>query len=223
MLRFLSCALLLAAVLPACTTKEEAVPASEAGGTETAPAAKNAAAKLDFSPGGPISDADLGSYLVKMDCSIGGEDAGSMTFEFWPEKAPKTVRNFLRYASEGFYDGLTFHRIIPGFMIQGGDPSGNGTGSGPHGNIPAEFSSDPKYSHVYGVLSMARGPDPGSASCQFFICNANPTHLDGKYASFGKMLEGRETLDKLSSVALNGSKPLRPVVMEKVAVIPKAN
>lgn len=185
-----------------------------------------AAAKLDFSPGGPIADDQLGNYHVAMECAIDGESVGSMSIVFWPEKAPVTVRNFLRYCAEGFYDGKTFHRIIRGFMVQGGDPQGTGAGNGPHGNIKGEFSDDPKYGHHYGVISMARSGDPDSASCQFFICCAesgNVWNLDGGYASFGKLVHGVSALERLASVKTaggrEGSTPTQKVTIVRATVV----
>ncbi len=124
--------------------------------------------------------------------------------ELYPEKAPNTVNNFISLASGGFYDGLVFHRIISGFMIQGGDPAGVGTG-GPGYCIKGEFAlngfktNDIK--HERGVLSMARAMAPDSAGSQFFIVHKNASHLDGQYAAFGKVIEGIEVVDKIASVA----------------------
>jgi peptidyl-prolyl cis-trans isomerase B (cyclophilin B) len=146
-----------------------------------------------------LDDEALKNVLCEMDISIDGKASGTMTVEFWPEVAPATVRNFLRYAAEGFYDGKGFHRVIEGFMIQGGCPLGTGTGSGPHGNIPGEFSGEKAYSHQRGVLSMARSQDPNSASCQFFICHAAAEFLDGQYAAFGKLVSGEEVLDQVAT------------------------
>ena len=126
--------------------------------------------------------------------------AGEMIFEFWPDVAPKTVENFKKLARQGFYDGTAFHRIIKGFMVQGGDPLSKtnnpvvGTG-GPGYTIKAEFSNRP---HVRGVISMARAQDPDSAGSQFFICLAEAKDLDGKYTAFGKLIKGDEVLAKLA-------------------------
>jgi len=148
-----------------------------------------------------LDAAALQDVLCEMDISIDGAVAGTMTLEFWPQTAPQTVRNFLRYAAEGFYDGKSFHRVIDGFMIQGGCPLGTGTGSGPRGNISGEFSTDPAHSHKRGVISMARSQDPNSASCQFFICHAAADFLDGQYAAFGKLVSGEEVLDKVATAS----------------------
>lgn len=128
------------------------------------------------------------------------EDGGVMKLELYPETAPITVENFINLAKEGFYDGLTFHRIISGFMIQGGDPLGTGMG-GSEKNIKGEFASNGvknDLSHKRGVISMARSMDKNSASSQFFICHADATSLDGDYAAFGMMTEGFDVLDRLA-------------------------
>ena len=130
------------------------------------------------------------------------EGGSQIRLEFYPEAAPKTVANFLKLVGEGFYDGLTFHRIIKGFMIQGGDPLGNGMG-GAEENIVGEFrmnGHDNPIKHTRGVISMARAFDPNSASSQFFIMHADAPHLDGQYAAFGKVVSGMETVDEIASV-----------------------
>jgi peptidyl-prolyl cis-trans isomerase B (cyclophilin B) len=130
------------------------------------------------------------------------ENGEVMTGELYPEIAPITVENFEKLAAEGFYDGLTFHRVIPGFMIQGGCPLGNGTG-GPGWNIKGEFSSNGvknDLKHTRGVLSMARSMMPDSAGSQFFIMVADAPHLDGQYAAFGKITEGMDVADQIVSV-----------------------
>ena len=131
------------------------------------------------------------------------EGFGTMTFELYPEEAPITVENFLKYVNDGFYDGLTFHRIYKGFMIQGGDPTGTGMGDGKLGKIKGEFRSngvDNNISHERGVISMARTNVKDSATSQFFICHADATFLDGDYAAFGKLTDGFDVLDEIASV-----------------------
>lgn len=125
-----------------------------------------------------------------------------MKGELYPETAPISVENFEKLAGEGFYDGLTFHRVIPGFMIQGGCPKGNGTG-GPGYSIKGEFAANGVQNdlkHTRGVLSMARAMDPNSAGSQFFVMVADAPHLDGQYAAFGKVTEGMECADKIVNV-----------------------
>lgn len=140
-------------------------------------------------------------------------DYGKITVDLDPNAAPITVENFVKLAKDGFYDGLTFHRIMEGFMIQGGDPNGNGTG-GSSETIKGEFKEngvDNPISHVRGTISMARSQDPDSASSQFFIVQADSTFLDGQYAAFGSVKEGMEIVDQICQDALptddNGTIP----------------
>ena len=131
------------------------------------------------------------------------KDYGTIAVELYPDVAPITVENFVSLAKKGFYDGLTFHRIIKGFMIQGGDPLGNGTG-GSDKTIKGEFSGNGvnnPLKHTRGVISMARSSDPNSASSQFFIMHEDAPHLDGQYAAFGKVTEGMEVVDKIANDA----------------------
>ena len=135
--------------------------------------------------------------------------------------APKTVANFNKLVSEGFYDGLSFHRIIPGFMIQGGDPVGNGTG-GSKENIVGEFASNGvnnPIKHTRGVISMARSMDPNSASSQFFIMHADAPHLDGNYAAFGHVVEGLEVVDEIANTPTDfRDKPTTPVLIKRAYI-----
>jgi peptidyl-prolyl cis-trans isomerase B (cyclophilin B) len=131
------------------------------------------------------------------------ENGGIIRLELYPEAAPITVANFVKLVKEGFYNGLTFHRVIRGFMIQGGDPLGNGMG-GSDNNIKGEFRANGvnnPIKHVRGVISMARAYDPNSASSQFFIMHENAPHLDGQYAAFGKVIEGMDAVDEIAAVA----------------------
>ena len=141
--------------------------------------------------------------------------------ELYPETAPLTVENFLDLVKKGFYNGLTFHRIISGFMIQGGDPDGNGMG-GPGYSIKGEFKSngvDNPLKHEKGVISMARSMDPNSAGSQFFIMHEAAPHLDGQYAAFGKVIEGLDVVDEIASVETGfQDAPVEKVIMEKVEV-----
>ena len=144
-----------------------------------------------------------------------------MKGELYPEAAPQSVGNFIALANSGFYDGLIFHRVIPGFMIQGGDPRGMGIG-GPGYCIKGEFAANGVQNplkHTYGVLSMARSMMPDSAGSQFFIMTSDSPHLDGQYAAFGKVLEGMETAEEIVKTPRDPSdKPLEPQVMESVRV-----
>jgi len=151
------------------------------------------------------------------------EDGGVFVMELYPNYAPETVRNFADLVDEGFYNGLTFHRIIAGFVAQGGDPDGNGTG-GSGVNIPGEFKNNgfPQntLSHTKSVVSMARSRDMDSASSQFFICLDDATYLDGDYAAFGKVVYGMEEVDKLAEVATDyNDMPLYPVIMKELTLI----
>lgn len=149
------------------------------------------------------------------------EDGGKMVAELYPEVAPNTVNNFISLIQKGFYDGLIFHRVIPGFMIQGGDPQGTGMG-GPGYEIPGEFTANGfqnDLKHDKGVLSMARTNDPNSAGSQFFVMVEKAPHLDGQYAAFGKVVEGIETADAIVAVPTDwNDKPKTPQRMKKVTV-----
>ncbi len=150
------------------------------------------------------------------------ENGGKIELELYPEAAPKTVENFLMLVNEGFYDGLMFHRVIPGFMIQGGDPLGNGMG-GADKNIIGEFRANGHNNpikHTRGVISMARAYDPNSASSQFFIMHADAPHLDGQYAAFGKVVSGIEVVDEIASIPTDYSdRPKIAIRMKKVYIV----
>lgn len=171
--------------------------------------------KTDFDKATPEQLEKIHAILVT------GE--GVMRLEFYPKKAPNTVRNFLKLSAKGFYDGSPFFRVIKDFMIQGGDPTGTGTG-GPGYQIKAEFND---LKHEKGVISMARETEPDTAGCQFFIVHgAHVSHLDRQYTAFGKLLDGLETLDKIASAPVatsdgEASKPLAPVVLKKVILVEK--
>ena len=149
------------------------------------------------------------------------ENGDVMKAELYPETAPNTVNNFISLVRRGFYDGLGFHRIISGFMIQGGDPAGNGTG-GPGYSIRGEFSGNGfrnDLSHEPGVLSMARASDPDSAGSQFFIMHKSADYLDGQYAAFGKIIEGMDIVNKIAEVPTDWSdRPTEPQVIKSMTV-----
>lgn len=150
------------------------------------------------------------------------ENGGVMTGELYEDIAPITVENFEKLAKSGFYDGLTFHRVIPGFMIQGGDPDGTGAG-GPGYSIKGEFAANGvknDLKHTTGVLSMARTMDPNSAGSQFFIMVADAPHLDGQYAAFGKITDGMEVAQNIANVprSMWNDKPEEPVVIKTIVV-----
>ena len=147
------------------------------------------------------------------------ENGDVMEAELYPSIAPETVKNFVKLIEEKFYDGIIFHRVIPGFMIQGGDPKGNGTG-GSKETIKGEFDANGfrnTLKHTRGVLSMARTYDPNSASSQFFIMHKDAPHLDGQYAAFGKITKRIEVVDKIASVKTDfRDKPKTPQVMKTI-------
>lgn len=150
------------------------------------------------------------------------ENGSTMKAELYPEIAPKTVENFVELIQKKFYDGLIFHRVIAGFMIQGGDPEGTGMG-GPGYTITGEFSGNGfknDLKHSRGVLSMARAMDPNSAGSQFFIMHQDAPHLDGQYAAFGKLTEGFETLDQIAGVKTNWQdRPLEEQKIKEVIIL----
>ncbi|MGI9114293.1 MAG: peptidylprolyl isomerase [Chthoniobacterales bacterium] len=155
---------------------------------------------------------------------------GEMTVEFWKDAAPETIANFKKLARAGFYNGTIFHRVVKGFMIQGGDPNTkdpakeSSYGQGDAGyTIKAEFNDHP---HDRGVISMARSSDPNSASCQFFICLAPAHRLDHQYTTFGKLIKGEDVLDKIgeTATAMGGdgakSKPVKRIIIERIEIVP---
>lgn len=149
------------------------------------------------------------------------ENGKKIKLELYPDIAPISCKNFERLVSEGFYDGLTFHRVIQGFMIQGGCPNGTGTG-GPGWHIKGEFAANGVQNdlkHTRGVLSMARAQNPDSAGSQFFIMHADAAYLDGQYAAFGKVIEGMEVVDEIAAQTTNYADcPLTPQIMKKVTI-----
>ena len=150
------------------------------------------------------------------------ENGKEMIVELYPETAPISAENFSKLASEGFYNGLTFHRVIPGFMVQGGCPDGTGMG-GPGYGIKGEFASNGvanDIKHTKGVLSMARSMMPDSAGSQFFLMHADAPHLDGDYAAFGKVIEGLDVVDEIASVKTDrNDKPTTPQVIKTMELI----
>lgn len=150
------------------------------------------------------------------------DNGKKIEIELYPEIAPISCENFEKLVKEGFYNGLTFHRVIRGFMIQGGCPEGNGMG-GPGYSIKGEFAANGvknDLKHTRGVLSMARSSNPNSAGSQFFIMHQDAPHLDGQYAAFGKVVNGMDVVDEIANVKTGwADKPAHPVVMEKVEII----
>ena len=196
-IRLLSFALALmlclsAVALTACGNKNEQTSSKNEQTTAAQTTQKATEAEVDA------------SALEGTKAVIDVKDYGKITVELYPQYAPKTVANFVKLAESGFYDGLTFHRIMEGFMIQGGDPKGNGTG-GSDENIVGEFSANGftqnTLSHTRGVISMARSSDMNSASSQFFIVHKDSTFLDGQYAAFGEVTDGMDVVDKIATDA----------------------
>jgi peptidyl-prolyl cis-trans isomerase B (cyclophilin B) len=150
------------------------------------------------------------------------ENGGKIEIELCPEHAPRTCENFEMLVKRGFYDGLIFHRVIPGFMIQGGDPLGNGMG-GADDNIVGEFKMNGyknELKHERGVISMARAYDPNSASSQFFIMHADAPHLDGQYAAFGRVVSGMDVVDEIAAIPTDmRDRPRFDMRMKKVSIV----
>ena len=188
--------------------------------------------ELDFTAVDPATcqETDSVTNYVRIKISIASSEAEERTtyediiIRLYPEVAPKTVENFQKLVSEHFYDGLTFHRVIKGFMIQGGCPKGDGTGDSGE-KIKGEFTSNRfknNLKHIRGVVSMARGPENNSASCQFFIVHdtQGSTHLNGDYAAFGYVVSGMDTVDVIANSAVDSaSKPLRTVTIESIRFV----
>jgi len=201
--------LVACAALGLALAQGTAAPAPAAGAT---PGAKTAPEK-----------GSMDKPAAKKEVAVIKTNQGTIVFELLPDVAPKMVENFKELAKSGFYNGTTFHRVINGFMIQGGDPlskdndpTNDGTGDGPR-KMPAEFTT--KYSHVRGMVSTARSSDPNSGSCQFFIVQKDSTFLDNKYTIFGRVLEGLDVVDKISLVPKDrNDRPLQNVTMEKVTI-----
>lgn len=153
--------------------------------------------------------------------TISVKNFGDIVVALDPTAAPNTVKNFMSLADEGFYNGLTFHRVISGFMIQGGDPNGDGTGD-PGYSIKGEFSAngvENPIKHVKGVISMARAQDPDSAGSQFFIMHADADYLDGQYAAFGQVISGLDIVDQIAGVSTGlQDRPDEDVVIEKITI-----
>jgi peptidyl-prolyl cis-trans isomerase B (cyclophilin B) len=172
--------------------------------------ARGADEKKQYDKPGDMKIDPKKTYTATIDTS-----EGKMVAELYPDKAPETVNSFVFLAKEKFFDGLTFHRVIKDFMLQGGDPTGTGMG-GPGYKLKAEFN-DTK--HVKGILSMARTADPNSAGSQFFVMHGTSPHLDGQYTVFGKVTEGLDVIDKIASAPTDArDKPVKPVTIKSVTI-----
>lgn len=196
----LTLALLCAFLFAACSASPEASGDASCASAEESAAQTSAASQ---SADASAADAPSGDYTATATAEIKIEGYDPIVVDLYGDIAPKTVENFVNLAQSGFYDGLTFHRIIEGFMMQGGDPLGNGTG-GSDTNVVGEFSAngvDNPISHARGVVSMARSTDPDSASSQFFIVQDDSPFLDGEYAAFGQVREGMDVVDAICEAA----------------------
>lgn len=204
-----------------CGKREEAGNSGAAGGNSPAAAASPSAAPTESAAEDAVPHSDHNPVVtIEMDTGK------TIKLELFPDIAPNTVNNFISLIEKGFYDGTIFHRVIPGFMIQGGDPEGNGTG-GPGYAIKGEFTANGfpnDLKHKRGILSMARKSEPlDSAGSQFFIMVADAPHLDGQYAAFGNVLEGMETVDEIVNQEIDPndpmqSTPLNPMAIKKMTV-----
>jgi len=173
-----------------------------------APRARAEAKKWDHEPDMKIDPNKV--YVARMETT-----EGPIVIELYPKQAPHHVNSFIFLAKEGFYNGVIFHRVIPGFMIQGGDPTGTGSG-GPGYELKAEFN-DTK--HTRGVLSAARTADPNSAGSQFFLMHGDAPHLDGKYTAFGKVVEGMDVVDKIANAPTGANdRPLKPASIKSIKI-----
>ena len=188
--------------------------------TNSAPAAKPEPKKEVAKPAAKPASTNANEVAVLK------TSEGEMVLEFWSDVAPNHVENFKKLAKEGFYDGTCFHRVIKGFMIQGGDPNSKdeskksswGMG-GPGHTVKAEFNSK---AHVRGVLSMARSQDPNSAGSQFFICHGDPRFLDNQYTAFGKLIKGDDVLEKIATTTVEpGDRPVKRMNIESIKIVPR--
>ncbi len=205
---------------------------AEPAATDTTKKSDAPAAKTDAAPPAPATDAKPATEPKPAapveEVAVITTTEGVMVAEFWPEVAPKTVENFKKLAKKGFYDGTCFHRVIKGFMIQGGDPltkdAANeprwGTGD-PGYKVNAEFNDR---SHKRGVLSMARSQDPNSAGSQFFICHGEPTFLDHQYTTFGKLIKGDDVLEKIGTTKTHPpDRPDKRMNVDSIKIVPRSS
>ncbi|MHA7965211.1 peptidylprolyl isomerase [Paenibacillus sp. CAU 1782] len=224
--RFMLSALLLLSVLlvlAGCGVDRKPQNTSGAAGGGSTPATETATPSP--SPESTVEPTPEGPELLGSDqhpeVTLEISNGKNIVIELYPEVAPNSVSNFISLVEQGFYDGLIFHRVIPGFMIQGGDPEGTGMG-GPGYSIAGEFNSngfENELKHTRGVISMARSGDPNSAGSQFFIMVEDAPHLDGEYAAFGQVIEGMETADEIvNQPAGSGNRPVEPLSISKATV-----
>lgn len=211
------CALLLTAT--ACGSQDTPAENAETS-APSATAAPEATASAEAEDGAQVTPDPA---ITQTKVLVTMEDGQTFTIQCYPEYAPQTCANFLKLVSEGFYDGLTFHRVLDDFVAQGGDPKGNGTG-GSDQTIPGEFSSNGftqnTLQHKRGVVAMARSNDPDSASSQFYICYTDLPHLDGDYAAFGEVIDGMQTVDSFLEVERDqNGMPQTPITIKTMELI----
>lgn len=206
---------------PAQAQTEAAKPAETPAQPAVNPAGKGVKWPADY----PITGDSVAVLTIEQE---GVGKLGDIVLEFYPDKAPNHVRNFKYLANTGYYDGTKFHRVIKGFMIQGGDPNSkdadpnNDGQGGPGWTINQEFNPTP---HVKGILSMARTPDPNSAGSQFFICHGSPSNLNNQYTVFGNTIKGLEIVDKIAETAVGGpqnSTPAKAVIVKSCKIVPRS-
>ncbi len=228
-LKILLFPLVAACALTACNNQDNNTPPAKSSIESSANSAdKSATAASDSTTAKTDAAAPASTSGAKNDeVAVIKTSLGTMVVEFWPDVAPKTVENFKKLAKEGFYNGTCFHRVIKGFMIQGGDPLTKdasqeamwGTGD-PGYKIKAEFNDR---SHVRGVISMARSQDPDSAGSQFFICHGSPTQLDHQYTAFGKLIKGDDVLDKIANTPTHPpDRPDTRVNVDSITIVPRS-
>ena len=219
LLALILCGAFLALGIAACTPKNGAQQTSD---NTTGEPEKTTDAPTAAPTTAPATTTEGDKFMNKVYATITMENGGVIKLELYPDLAPQSVRNFCYLARQGFYDGLTFHRVISGFMVQGGDPDGNGTG-GPGYCIKGEFAAngfENELSHTRGVISWARRSKPNdSAGSQFFIMHKDYTGLDGSYAAFGRVIEGIEVVDEIAAVQTDSNdKPVTPVVIKSITI-----
>ena len=218
MSKLLTASLALLLIFSACKSADnQNKPAQQSQQTQTQPKADMSSLQkwpADY----PVTGDSVAVLSIEQD----GAPLGDIVIEFLPDKAPNHVRNFKWLADHGFYNSTKFHRVIKGFMIQGGDPKGDGSG-GPGWKVDAEFND---VKHVKGIVSMARTNDPNSAGSQFFICHGDPSNLNGQYTVFGRTIKGLDVVDKIADTEVGGtqhSSPVKPVVIKSAKIVARSS
>ncbi|MCX7785807.1 MAG: peptidylprolyl isomerase [candidate division WOR-3 bacterium] len=215
-------ALICFTLILSCGGPKKSAPQTSTPPTKTDSQIASAKAITSATPKPESMPSQSASKYAVIFVKSGEKSLGKIKIELYTQDAPLTCANFIKLAQQGFYNGLTFHRVIPGFVIQGGDPKGDGTG-GPGYTIPAEIN--PKFKHIRGTVATARlgdqvNPTKASSGSQFYICLAPTPHLDGNYTIFGQVVDGMDVVDKIATFPTDPrtNKPLTPVIMEKVII-----